>query len=149
MLNSARHKTMDWNDIVNKGHLRICKSADAHQLGVFPNYFGWLDSNTKIGAAVVFQSENDFALGKASLERLAGAKAEGRVVEAHVVFLRRRKGMNGTPGFVFAATIEEMTAQVEDLALNDGNWGPFWWIPAPRGEPNNGVPWLADDDQQM
>jgi hypothetical protein len=126
---------MDWKSIIDNGGLIICSAQEAKAKGVYPNRLGWLKEDPKIGAAIVFQSETDFALGKASLEYLATAKAEGRLKEAFVLLVRR--GMNGQPEYVNDATIEKVEASICNIRPTEGNWGqPYWWLEADLGDPN-------------
>jgi hypothetical protein len=130
---------MDWKIIINNGGIIICSAQQAKAKGVYPNRLGWLKENPKIGEAIVYQSETDFALGQASLEYLVKAKAGGRLDEAFVLLLCR--GMNGQPEFVNAATIEEVQALLRNIKPTEGNWGPFWWLRAELCDDPDDVPY--------
>jgi hypothetical protein len=123
---------MDWKSIIDNGGLSICSAQEAKAKDVYPNRLGWLKEDPKIGAAIVFQSETDFALGKAILEYLVKAKG---LKEAFVLLLRR--GVNGHLEFVNAATIEEVEALLRNIKPTEGNWGPFWWLEAELGDASN------------
>jgi hypothetical protein len=125
---------MDWKSIIDNDELNICSAQEAQAKGVYPNRLGWLKKDPKIGAVIVFQSETDFALGKASLDYVAKPKAEGRLKEAFVLLLRG--GINGQSEFVNAATIEEVKALLHGITPRKGNWGPFWWLQAELCHPN-------------
>jgi hypothetical protein len=125
---------MDWETIINDGELNICSAQEAQAKGVYPNRLGWLKKDPKIGVVIVYQSETDFALGKASLDYVAKPKAEGRLKEAFVLLLRR--GINGQNEFVNAATIEEVKALLRNIPPREGNWGPFWWLQAELCHPD-------------
>jgi hypothetical protein len=125
---------MDWETIINDGELIICSEQEAKAKGVYPNRLGWLKENPRIGVAIVFQSETDFAFGKASLDYITKAKAEGRLDEAFMLLLRR--GVNGHLEFVNAATLEEIEALLRNIPPRKGNWGPFWWLQAELCHPD-------------
>jgi hypothetical protein len=131
---------MDWKKIIDSGGLICCSTQEAQAKGVYPNRLGWLKENPKIGAIVVFQSDTDFALGKAGLEYVTKAKAEKRLKEAFVLLVRRGVGVNGHLEFVNAATIEEAEASLHNNKPREGNWGPFWWISANELCEPNAVP---------
>ena len=54
---------MKWKEAVANGKLKV-----AQPKGIYPNLLAWIDGNPRVGAVVVFQSESDFALGKAGLD---------------------------------------------------------------------------------
>jgi hypothetical protein len=103
---------MDWKKIIDSGGIITCSTQEAQAKGVYPNRLAWTKDNTKIGAVVVFQSDTDFALGKAGLEYLAKAKAKKRLEKAYVILVRR--SVNGHLEFVNAATIEEVEASLHN-----------------------------------
>ena len=111
-----------WKDAVANGTLKLAPAKNVH-----PNQLGWIDGNPRIGAVVVFQSESDFALSKSGLEYVTNAKAEGRLDEAHVVFVRK---LGNRFEFVNAAPAEAVVQVVSELPLRNGSWGPYWWLPA-------------------
>jgi hypothetical protein len=125
---------MDWKSIIDNDGLIICSVQEAKAKGVYPNRLAWLKENPKIGAVIVFQSETDFAFGKASLEYITKAKAEERLEKGYVILVRG--SMNGRLEFVNAATIEEVEALVRNIPPHDGKWGPFWWLRAELCHPN-------------
>jgi hypothetical protein len=131
---AKRETIMDWKSIIDNGGLIICSAQEAKAKGVYPNRLGWLKENPKIGAVIVFQSETDFALGKASLEYLAKAKAEKGLKEAFILLLRR--GVNGHLEFINAATTEEVEALLRNNKPTEGIWGQFWWLEAELCDPN-------------
>jgi hypothetical protein len=125
---------INWKAIIDNDGLIICSAQEAQAKGVYPNRLGWLKKDPKIGAVIVFQSETDFALGKASLDYIAKPKAEGRLKEAFVLLLRR--GVNGHLEFINSATIEEVEALLHNNPPREGTWGPFWWLQAELCHPN-------------
>jgi|SRR6266540_398487 hypothetical protein len=125
---------MDWKIIIDNDELIICSAQEAQAKGVYPNRLGWWKKDPKIGAVIVFQSETDFALGKASLDYVTKPKAEGRLKEAFVLLLRG--GINGQNEFVNAATIEEVKALLRNITPREGKWGLFWWLCAELCHPN-------------
>src|SRR5262245_8460952 len=126
-------KIIDWKRIIDDGNLVIKKPS-----GIFPNAFGWPKDNPRIGAAIVYQSQTDFALGKATLDHALKAKANGRLDEAYVLFVRR--GVANGLEFVRAVPAEKIEVRVRNLALYSGNWGSYWWLHADE------MPWTEDED---
>ena len=114
-------------DLVESGKLEISPTQAAQAKGIYPNALAWVDGNPRIGAIVVFQSDNDFALGKAGLDYLTRAKAEGRLDEGQVSLLRKH---GGRYEYVNAAPVEAVTKVVAEMPARGGQWGEFWWLPA-------------------
>jgi len=115
-----------WKDAIANGTLKISPTSVAQAKGIYPNVLAWIDGQPKIGAVAVFQSDTDFALGKAALEYLIAAKTEDRLDEAWVLFLRK---VGNRFEFVNAAPVETIAKTVNDLVTRSGQWGEFWWLP--------------------
>ena len=125
---------MDWQSIINDGNITMVGPK-----GIYPNRLAWLKDNPRIGAVVVFQSQTDFALGKAGLDHIIKAKATGHLDEAYVLLLRA--SVNGRPQFINAAPVEEIAARLHKEMPREGQWGPFWWLPAGLTDPDE-MPWM-------
>lgn len=119
---------MDWKNIIdNDGNLRLCSDAEAQAKKVYPNRLGWPATQPKIGAVVVFKSKTDFALSSVGLDYIVDAVRQHRIEQGFVLLLRKDRGK-----FVFvnAAPVEEVKAALNNNRPIDGEWGPYWWLPA-------------------
>src|SRR5262249_4142970 len=117
-----------WAEAIANGKLKLCTTSVAQAKGIYPNLLAWIDGHPRIGAIVAFQSETDFALGKAGLDHVTASKAEGRLDEAWVLVLRRKQGMEPYQ-YVNSATVEAVAKVVSDIPARTGQWGEFWWLP--------------------
>jgi hypothetical protein len=115
-----------WKDAIANGTLKITPTSVAQANGIYPNTLAVIDGHPKVGAIVVFQSDTDFALGKAGLDYMTLAKAEGRLDEAWVLFLRK---VGNRFEFVNVAPAETIAKIVNGLVTRSGQWGEFWWLP--------------------
>jgi hypothetical protein len=79
--------TLDWRAIIANNRLMISSADEAKAKNVFPNRLSWIKGEPKIGVVVVFRSDPDFALGKASFEYITAAKREGRIDAGYVLLL--------------------------------------------------------------
>jgi hypothetical protein len=118
---------MMWKEAAANGKLKVSPTQAAQAKGVYPNSLAWIDGCPRVGAIVAFQSDSDFALGKAGLDYVTQAKAEGRLDEAWVLLLRKQG--NGYL-YVNSATAEAVVKVVTELPTRAGSWGEFWWLPA-------------------
>jgi hypothetical protein len=75
---------------------------------------------------VALQSETDFALGKAGLDYVVKAKAEGRIDEGYVLLLRKH---GNQIEYVDSAPVEVAAKVVSEMSPRSGKWGEFWWLP--------------------
>jgi len=128
----AMEKNMEWKKIIDEGELRLCSGEEARAKKVYPNRLAWLAKQPKIGVVVVFQSETDFALGRAGLYYIVNAVRQQRIEKGFVLLLRKD---NGKLEFVNAAPAEEIeTALHNNRPPLEGAWGPYWWLPADLAE---------------
>jgi hypothetical protein len=116
-----------WKDAIANGTLKIIPTTLAQSKGIYPNTIAHIDGHPRVGAVVVFQSDADFALGKAGLDYVTAAKAEGRLDEGWVLLLRRK---GNAFEFVNAAPLEVVAGVVANTPSRMGQWGEFWWLPA-------------------
>jgi hypothetical protein len=71
-----------WKIAIENGLLKLSTTQVAQAKSIYPNLLAWIDGRPRVGAIVAFQSETDFALGKAGLDYVTCAKAEGRCQSA-------------------------------------------------------------------
>ncbi|HEX3339692.1 MAG TPA: hypothetical protein VHT68_11030 [Pseudolabrys sp.] len=117
---------MDWKKLIENGELEICSTTQAKAREVYPNRIGWLKQDPQVGALVVYQSETDFAIGRAGIDYITNALQQDRIKEGFVVLLRG----GDQPKFVAAATPAEIECAVRGLPIQNGKWGAFWWYNA-------------------
>jgi hypothetical protein len=120
-------EVMMWKEAIESGSLKISPTHVAQAKNIYPNALAWVDGHPRVGAIVVFQSESDFALGKAGLDYVTQAKAEGRLDEAYVVLLRK---LGNRYEYVNCAPVEAVAKVVNEFPARAGSWGEFWWLPA-------------------
>jgi hypothetical protein len=116
-----------WKDAVENGKLKLSPTQVAQAKSIYPNLLAWIEGQPRIGAIVVFQSDSDFALGKAGLDYVTRAKAEGRLDDAYVLLLRKH---GNRYEYINSNPVEAVTKVVSEMPARAGQWGDFWWLPA-------------------
>jgi hypothetical protein len=124
---------VDWQRAIDTSNIVYVQPKDA-----YPNRFGWLKDNPRIGAVICFQSQTDFALGEKCLNYIIEKKGEKHLDEAYVVLLHANG--KGPPEFVNAAPAEEVAAMLRNETPRTGEYGSFWWLKSGLTKPDE-MPW--------
>ncbi len=105
--------TVNWKQTVENGDLVICSIKEARDKKIFPNRLAWPKDQPRVGALVVFQSDNNlFAVGKNGLDFMITAIGDNRF-DAGVVLLLRQ-GKNDKPEFMNVHPVENILVELHD-----------------------------------
>lgn len=126
---------LNWAKLLEEDQVTFGTVESAKKKNIFPNRLAWVPEHPGVGALAVFQSQEDFAIGKAGLDYILNAQRDGRIQEGYVLLL----GKSGPPYvYVNSAPAAEVAEALAEEPLRDGKWGAFRWVASeliPKCEP--------------